>query len=220
MTAVALRSVADTAATLFVVSPLFSQYFQKIQPMTAQRQVTTTCARHDTGTIYRPHTIASITLESGSAKRTVQRWLAKCGDIGLLSNGTRYFSDAEKAQILSHQRKPVQPAEEEVEAELIEPGSIELHTGDSATAAPLVAFNIESIQITLKSCDTSALDMQSAQFEQVSAMSASAIANAISAELIGGIAQVRAKQKNLVAGIEAQALANVAKALSGEATGK
>ena len=207
--------------------------------MTALRHDTTTQLRHDTmtdpdmtpdidtdmptavtpDTLHRPHTIASVTLESGSTKRTVRRWLSKCGDIGAIKDGTRYFSDAEKLAILSHQSRSNQ-SEESIEAELIEPGAIELHTSPANTAAPLVAFNIESIQITLKSCDTSALDMQSAQFEQVSAMSASAIANAISAELIGGIAQVRAKQKNLVAGIEAQALANVAKALSGEATGK
>ena len=193
--------------------------------MTALRHDTTTSLRHDSDmtydndTLLRQHTIASITLEAGSSKRTVQRWLSKCGDIGVIKDGTRYFSDAEKLAILSHQSRSNQ-LEESIEAELIEPGAIELHTSPANTAAPLVAFNIESIQITLKSCDTSALDMQSAQFEQVSAMSASAIANAISAELIGDIAQVRAKQKNLVAGIEAQALANVAKALSGEATGK
>ena len=59
-------------------------------------------ARHDSDMSLRQNTIASITLESGSAKRTVQRWVSKCGDIGTLRDGTRYFSDIEKAEILSH----------------------------------------------------------------------------------------------------------------------
>ena len=98
--------------------------------MTSLRHDTPTDVRHDSDTTLRQHTIASITLEAGSSKRTVQRWISKCGDIGILRDNTRYFSESEKAQILSHQSQKA----EVVEVELIEPGAIELHT--SAGTSP------------------------------------------------------------------------------------
>lgn len=166
---------------------------------------------HDT--TLRHNTIASITLEAGSAKRTVQRWVNKCGDIGILRDNTRYFSDIEKAQILSYQSKRAAD-DEAVEGELIEPGAIELHTSAAQTAAPLIQFNIETLNVHIRSADTSALDRQSEQFDDVSRISASAIAQAISAEFSADIAQIRSRQKNLAKGIEAQALANVARSMT------
>jgi len=170
---------------------------------------------YDNDTLLRQHTVASITLEAGSTKRTVQRWVAKCGDIGALREGTRYFSDAEKTQILSHQsHKPA--TEETVEAELIEPGAIELHTSPVSTTAPLMTFDIAPVQLTLTPTDTAALDAHTAQLEQVAQQGANAIAQALTARFGAGIQQIIAKQDNLLRGIEAQALNGAAQAVGGK----
>ena len=70
----------------------------------------------------RQHTLASIAADAATTKRTVQRWLTKCGDIGELQENVRHFSDDERDG-LSHQTKR-KPKAEVVEAELIEPGAI------------------------------------------------------------------------------------------------
>ena len=51
----------------------------------------------------RPHTLTTIAAAAGTTKRTVQRWLSKAGDLGELQGDTRYFTDAEKEQLLAHQ---------------------------------------------------------------------------------------------------------------------
>ncbi|MEM8610709.1 MAG: hypothetical protein AAGF93_01730 [Cyanobacteria bacterium P01_H01_bin.105] len=53
----------------------------------------------------RQHTLTTIASEAKTTKRTVQRWLAKAGDIGELRDDTRYFSDAERDVLLSYQSK-------------------------------------------------------------------------------------------------------------------
>lgn len=165
---------------------------------------------HDT--TLRQHTIASITLEAGSTKRTVQRWVSKCDGAGILRDNVRYFSDLEKTNILSHQSKP--KTEEFVEAELVEPGAIELHTGDTSTASPLMAFNIAPIQLVQSSLDTTALDEHTAQLEAVAQQGANAITQALTARFGAGINQIIAKQDNLLRGIEAQALNGAAQGMS------
>jgi hypothetical protein len=167
-------------------------------------------------TTLRHNTITSITLEQGTTKRTVQRWIAKCGEIGELRENTRYFSDEEKAQIVSH-KSDRKPADEPViEAELIEPGAIQLHRTESHTAAPLMAFNLEPIQIDLPSLDVAALAAQTAQFEQAAEQGANAIAAYFGARLDMGLASIAAKQDNLLRGIEAQALNGAARAISNQ----
>jgi len=165
-------------------------------------------------TTLRQHTIASITHEAGSTKRTVQRWIAKCGELGILRDNTRYFSNSEKAQILSHQSKPKQ--QETIEAELVEPGAIELHTSAGNAAAPLMRFDISSIELALSSSDTTALEANTAQLEQVVSQGANALAYALSARLKDGIQQIVAEQDNLLQGIRAQALNGAANALGGK----
>ena len=181
--------------------------------MTAQRQDVRQDVRHDSDMTYdttlRQHTVASITLEAGSSKRTVQRWISKCGDVGILRDNTRYFSESEKAQILSHQSQKA----ESVEAELIEPGAIELHQSAGNVASPLMRFDLEEIKLSLPTSDITALQANTAQLEQVVSQGANAIAYALSARFGDGIAQIIAKQDNLLAGIEAQALNGAAKKL-------
>ncbi len=121
--------------------------------MTDATTDTATQLRHDTDTAanaIRHNTIASITLESGSNRRTVQRWLSKCGDIGLLKDGTRYFSDAEKDELLAHKSTR---AAEVVEAELMpEPGAITLRdTSEQATG--LMRFDIQAIELDAPTAD-------------------------------------------------------------------
>ena len=179
--------------------------------MTSLRHDTPTDIRHDSDTTLRQHTIASITLESGSSKRTVQRWVSKCGDVGVLRDNTRYFSNAEKAQILGHQSKPKEI--ETVEAELVEPGAIELHTSAGTAAAPLMRFDLEAIELSLPTSDITALQANTAQLEQVVNQGAHAIAHALSARFGAGVQQIIAEQDNLLQGIRAQALNGAAKEL-------
>ena len=185
-------------------------------PTADVRHVTVMTYGNDT--LLRQHTIASITLAAGSTKRTVQRWVAKCGDVGILRDGTRYFSDSEKAEIMAHQsRKPAEQTET-MEAELIEPGVIELHTSVAGEASPLVQFNLEPIELALSSADTTALDTHTAQLEKVAQQGANAITQALTARFGAGIAQIVAKQDNLLRGIEAQALNGAAQSISQRAS--
>lgn len=173
---------------------------------------TATDARHDSDMTLRQNTIASITLEAGSTKRTVQRWLAKCGDIGILRENTRYFSEAEKVQILSHKSNRA-VIEEVVEAELLEPGAITFHQGDRITARPLISFDLAPIELSTASLDTSALDAQTQQYQQQAQNGANAIAAALSARFDMGIAQIVAEQNNLLEGIKASALNGAARSI-------
>ena len=166
-------------------------------------------------TLLRPHTVASIALQSGRTKRTVQRWVKQCGDIGLVKNNVPHFSDGEKAQILSHQQQ--KPAEETIEAELIEPGAIELHTSPANTAAPLVAFDLKPIQLaTPTTANIAALQAQTAQLEQSAQQGANALSAYFAARMDVGLAQIAAEQDNLLKGIRANALNVGAQNLSSE----
>ena len=157
------------------------------------------------------HTIKSIAETANTTERTVRRWVAKHPDIGQLQNGVRHFSDNERDLLLAHQA----PAKDEViQAELVEPGAIELHRSESSIASPLMAFNIEPMQIDLPTLDTSALTAQTAQFDAVAQQGANAIAAALAARFDMGLAQIVAKQDNLLAGIEAQALNGAARSMA------
>jgi len=198
-----------TTATVLMLSLLIYQYFRRLKPVTNTVTNATTDLRHDatTGdTLLRQHTIASITLEAGTAKRSVQRWLAKCGDIGALKDGTRYFSDSEKEQIISHQSKPRAKQEETIEAELVEPGAIELHTGNASTTAPLMNFDLAPIQLDMPTADITALQLQTEQLDKAAQQGANAISSYFAARMDVGLAQIAAEQDNLLKGIRANAL--------------
>ncbi len=162
-----------------------------------------------------PHTRRSLQLETGTSEKTVRRWIKKADVTGPTIAGIERFSDEQRELILSHQAKPKQ-VDEVVEAELIEPGAIELHHLAGTTAAPLMAFNLEPIQIQLSTLDTSALDAQTAQLGQSAQQGANAIAAALAARFDMGLAQIVAKQNNLLAGIEAQALNGAARSLANQ----
>ena len=174
-----------------------------------------TVTRHSNDTLLRPHTVASITLEVGVGKRTVQRWVKQCGDIGALKNNVPHFSDAEKARILSHRAKPKQ-TEETIEAELVEPGAIELHTGNTSAAAPLIAFDLQPVQLSIPESDIAALQAQTAQLKPAAQQGANAINQYFAARMQLGVAQIAAEQDNLLAGIRANALNIGAQSLSSE----
>lgn len=175
-------------------------------------------ARHDSDMSLRQNTIASITLESGSARRTVQRWIQKCGDIGALIDGTRYFSDTEKAEILSH--KTDRKSSEVIEPEIIEPGAITLHQANAIEARPLISFDLAPIELNTAALDTSALDAQTQQYEQQAQNGANAIAAALAARFDMGVAQIVAEQNNLLQGIKASALNGAARSMANQQQGK
>jgi len=158
-----------------------------------------------------PHTRRSLQIETGVVEKTVRRWIEKAGVTGHKFGNVERFTNAHRDQILSHQSKP--KADEVIEAELVEPGAIELHTGESSQAAPLMSFDLQSIQLTQPSLDTSALDAHTAQLEVVAQKGAQAIAHALTARFGAGIAQIVAKQDNLLRGIEAQALNGAAQSM-------
>jgi hypothetical protein len=166
-------------------------------------------------TTLRQHTLASIAADADTTKRTVQRWLTKSGDIGELVEDTRYFSDAERDQLLSHQSKH-QLKQEVIEAELIEPGAIELHHSVGSAAAPLMRFDLKPIQIDLPTLDVSALTAQTEQLEQSAQQGANALAAYFGARFDVGLAKIAAAQDNLLKGIEAQALNGAARSISNQ----
>jgi hypothetical protein len=162
-----------------------------------------------------PHTRRTLQLETGTSEKTVRRWIKKAAVTGHSFDGVERFSDEQRYLILSHQAKRNNEPEV-VEVEIIEPGAIELHRSESSIAAPLMAFNLEPIQIELSTLDTSALDTQTAQLEQSAQQGANAIAAALAARFDMGLAQIVAKQNNLLAGIEAQALNGAAHSISSQ----
>ena len=160
-----------------------------------------------------PHTRRSLQLESGCAEKTVRRWIKKADVTGCTIGNIERFSDEQREQILSHQAKPKQ-AEETIEAELVEPGAIALRQTDSTTAAPLMRFDLKPVEMSLASTDTAELDAHTAQLEQVAQQGANVIAQALAARFGAGLAQIVAKQDNLLRGIEAQALNSAAQSVS------
>jgi hypothetical protein len=162
-----------------------------------------------------PYTRRTLQLETGASEKTVRRWIKKADVTGPSIAGIERFSEEQRELILSHQAKRNNKPEA-VEVEIVEPGTIELHRSESSIAAPLMAFNLEPIQIELSTLDTSALDAQTAQLEAVAAQGANVIAAALAARFDMGLAQIVAKQNNLLAGIEAQALNGAAQSISSQ----
>ena len=125
------------------------------------------------------------------------------------------FSDEQREQILSHQAKPKQP-EETIEAELVEPGAIEIRQTDSTTATPLMRFDLQPIELNLPTVDTSALAAQTNQLDQAAQQGAIALNSYFSARLDVGLAQIAAEQDNLLKGIRANALSVAARSVSNQ----
>jgi hypothetical protein len=162
-----------------------------------------------------PHTRRSLQLETGTSEKTVRRWIKKAGVTGHSFDGIERFTDEQRELILSHQAKPKQ-ADEVVEVELIEPGAIELHRSEVTTAAPLMRFSLEPIQIELPTLDVSALTAQTEQLEQSAQQGANALAAYFGARFDVGLAKIAAAQDNLLKGIEAQALNGAARSISNQ----
>jgi hypothetical protein len=162
-----------------------------------------------------PHTRRTLQIETGTSEKTVRRWIKKAAVTGCSFDSVERFTDEQRELILSHQAKRNNNSEA-VEVEIVEPGAIELHRSEISIATPLVAFNLEPIQIELSTLDTSTLDAQTARLEAVATQGANAIAAALVARFDIGIAQIVAKQDNLLAGIEAQALNGAARSISSQ----
>ena len=122
--------------------------------------------------------------------------VSKCGDIGALKKMFLTSPNAEKAQILSHQSKPKQ-TEETVDAELVEPGAIELHTSAGSAAAPLMKFDIQAIELNVPGSDLSALQQQTAQLESVVNQGANAVAYALASRFHPGVAAALLPSKTI-----------------------
>ena len=162
-----------------------------------------------------PHTRRTLQLETGTSEKTVRRWIKKAAVTGHKFDNVERFTDAQRELILSYQAQRKAP--DVVEAELIEPGAIELHQAEgSNAAAPLMRFELEPIHIELATLDTTAMQQQTAQLEQVAQQGASAIASALTARFNAGISQIIAEQDNLLRGIQAQALNGAARLMSKE----
>ncbi|MEL7521486.1 MAG: hypothetical protein AAFV85_26780 [Cyanobacteria bacterium J06634_6] len=162
-----------------------------------------------------PHTRKTIGMETGSTPKTVRSWIKKAGVTGAQIQNVERFTDEQRDLILSYQSKP--KAQEIIEPEIIEPGAIELASqSHAAPAMPLMSFNLEPVQIDLPSLDTSALAAQTEQLEQSAQQGANAIASYFAARFDVGLANIAAKQDNLLKGIEAQALNGAARSVSGQ----
>lgn len=159
-----------------------------------------------------PHTRRTMQLATGTAEKTVRRWIKKAGVTGKTIGKTEHFSDEQRDLILSFQAKPA--VEETIEAELIEPGEITLIQSDAIVARPLISFDLAPIELQVTALDTSALDLQTQQYRQQVQSGANAIAAALSARFDMGIAQIVAEQDNLLEGIKASALNGAARAVA------
>jgi len=112
--------------------------------------------------------------------------------------------------------RAVPKTEEVLEAELMpEPGRIELR-GVSEQATGLMRFDIQDIEIDAPTADLAALQQQTAQLEQTAQQGANALASYFGARFDVGLAQIAAKQDNLLRGIEAQALNGAARSISNQ----
>lgn len=160
-----------------------------------------------------PHTRRTLQLETGSVEKTIRRWIKKANVTGCTIDGVERFSDEQREEILSHQAKP-KKIDEVIEAELVEPGAIALRQTDSATAAPLMRFNLQPIELDMPAADLSALTAQTEQLEKSAEQGANALASYFAARFDIGLANIAAKQDNLLKGIEAQALNGAARSVA------
>ncbi|MGD1866108.1 MAG: hypothetical protein ACFB0D_16290 [Phormidesmis sp.] len=158
------------------------------------------------------HTRKTLQVETGSTPKTIRSWITKAGVTGEVIDGTERFTNEQREAILSQQVKRKQA--EVIEAELLEPGAIELHQAPTTGTAPLIRFELPELQLSAPTADTSEIDAHTAQLEQVAEQGANAIAAALSARFDVGLAQIVAKQDNLLRGIEAQALNGAAQSLA------
>lgn len=158
-----------------------------------------------------PHTRKTIGMETGATPKTVRSWIKKASVTGVQIQNVERFTDEQHEQILSFRAQP--KAEAVIEAELIEPGAIELHAGESSQASPLVHFDIQTLQIAPISRDTSALDANTEQLKQVVADSANVIAQLAVNRFVSGVEEIFAEQDNMLQGIRAQALNGAAQSM-------
>ncbi len=158
------------------------------------------------------HTRRTLQIETGTAEKTVRRWIKKADVTGQTIDGTERFTDEQREMILSFQAKPKQA--EVIEAELMpEPGAITL-SSRSEQAIGLMRFDIEQVELDAPVADLEALQRQTEQLEQVAQQGANSIAAYFGARFDVGLAQIAAKQDNLLRGIEAQALNGAARSMA------
>lgn len=160
------------------------------------------------------HTRKTLQVETGSTPKTIRSWIQKAAVTGQAIDNVERFTDEQREAILSQQSK--RKRDEVIEAELVEPGAIELHQSEGNAAVPLMRFELPEIKLDIATADTTALTEQTAQLEQVAQQGANAIAAALSARFNMGVAQIVAEQDNLLRGIQAQALNGAAQSLSQE----
>lgn len=160
-----------------------------------------------------PHTRRSLQLETGTSEKTVRRWIKKANVTGCTIGNIERFSDEQRDEIISHQAKP-KKADEVIEVELMpEPGAITLkHTSEQASG--LMRFDIQAIELDAPTADLAALQTQTAQLERTAQQGANAIAAYFGARFDVGLAEIAAKQDNLLKGIEAQALNGAARSIA------
>ncbi|MGI8933411.1 MAG: hypothetical protein ACR2FS_04995 [Phormidesmis sp.] len=160
-----------------------------------------------------PHTRRTLQLETGSAERTVRRWIKKADVTGRSFDGVERFADEQRDLILSFRAKPKNDV---IEAELMpEPGAITLRdTSEQATG--LMRFDIQAIELDAPTADLAALQAQTEQLEQAAQQGANSIAAYFGARFDVGLANIAAKQDNLLRGIEAQALNGAARSVASQ----
>lgn len=163
-----------------------------------------------------PHTRRTLQAETGAAERTVRRWIKKADVTGQAIGGVERFSDEQRGLILSFRTTP---KAEVIEAELMpEPGAITLRDS-SEQATGLMRFDIQAIELDAPTADLAALQQQTEQLEQAAQQGANSLAAYFGARFDVGLAQIAAKQDNLLRGIEAQALNGAARSMSNQQQG-
>jgi hypothetical protein len=133
----------------------------------------------------------------------------------------RTFTPSEVTLILKHAPKPKKSSESSSEsilnlAPIVEtdaiappiPGGLVVRT-----AAPLMGFNVQTLNVNVLVNSTQALDEQTTGFNQLTAQALGALRQLTKDELQSDIAQMRAQGKHAIAGIQASATVEVVQEL-------
>ena len=134
----------------------------------ANRDLQAIALANEAQPVERPHTLNSIAAECEASKRSTQNWLKKAvdkyGELGELREGARYFSDAEREQVLefaSSRKAQASQQSAPVSAEVIEGDPVDtpagaLTIGDGGTLSAGGFGVAGAVEIPGLSLDTSA----------------------------------------------------------------
>lgn len=152
--------------------------------------------------------------------RTVRNWLKVArkelgkNGIGSYEDGRLVFTPEEVSTLASYGgRSEALPAVEVLEPEF-EPQSAEIQPYQRE-AAPIITFNIQSVHVRSNRMDTTGLDIQGDQHQEVAQQNFQGLAGILRDDLVGLVRQAKAQNRAAVMGAQAYASTEAVKELDG-----